>query len=84
MLLKDFLKKYWWRYSIGVLFLIAVDLIQIIIPKKVGEIVDILKTPSPDLQRILTIVAGIVFLSHRSFVGKISMEGYNNWGCKTF
>ena len=63
MLLKDFLKKYWWRYSIGVLFLIAVDLIQIIIPKKVGEIVDILKTPSPDLQLILTIVTGVVFLA---------------------
>ncbi|MDN5342110.1 MAG: ATP-binding cassette, subfamily multidrug efflux pump [Oceanotoga sp.] len=70
MLIKDFLKKYWWRYSIGILFLIVVDIIQIYIPKQIGNIVDVLEIPNFQMNDIKKLILGIIFLAFGLVIGR--------------
>jgi ATP-binding cassette subfamily B protein len=70
LLIKDFLKKYWWRYSIGILFLIVVDIIQIYIPKQIGNIVDVLEIPNFQMNDIKKLILGIIFLAFGLVIGR--------------
>lgn len=58
-MIKQFLRKYWYRYALGILVLIFVDLFQLFIPRIVGQVVDHLKT-QPNLDYVSTMVAWIV------------------------
>ncbi|MDO7975420.1 MULTISPECIES: ABC transporter ATP-binding protein [Oceanotoga] len=69
-MIKDFLKKYWWRYSIGILFLIVVDIIQIYIPKQIGNIVDVLEIPNFQMNDIKKLILGIIFLAFGLVIGR--------------
>ncbi|UYP00076.1 ABC transporter ATP-binding protein/permease [Oceanotoga sp. DSM 15011] len=70
LLIKDFLKKYWWRYSIGILFLIVVDIIQIYIPKQIGNIIDVLEIPNFQMNDIKKLILGIIFLAFGLVIGR--------------
>ena len=69
-LIKEFLKKYWWRYLIGIVFLIIVDIIQIFIPRQIGNIVDILDTTTPDLAQIKILILSILMLAFGLAIGR--------------
>ncbi|MDY6895328.1 MAG: ABC transporter ATP-binding protein, partial [Thermotogota bacterium] len=69
-MIKEFIKKYWWRYLIGVLFLITVDIIQLFIPRQIGSIVDLLNTQSPNLNQVKTLVFGIIMLALGLGIGR--------------
>jgi ATP-binding cassette subfamily B protein len=71
LLIKEFIKKYWWRYLIGILFLITVDIIQLFIPRQIGSIVDILNTQSPNLNQVKTLVFGIIMLALGLGIGRV-------------
>ncbi|ABX30866.1 ABC transporter related [Petrotoga mobilis SJ95] len=70
-MIKEFLKKYWWRYLIGILFLVTVDIIQLFIPREIGSIVDILNTQSPNLNQVKTLIFGIIMLALGLGIGRV-------------
>jgi len=58
--IKDFLKKYWYRYVLGILVLVLVDLSQLFVPKLIGQVVDHLKLPNPDQKYIWLMISWIM------------------------
>jgi len=59
-LIASYLKKTWWKYIIGVLFLIAVDLLQLIPPRLTGRLVDIVKSNDANENTLLIFILGIL------------------------
>lgn len=59
-MLKEFLRKYWLRYTLGILVLILVDLSQLFVPKFVGQVVDHLKLPNPDQRYVWLMISWIM------------------------
>lgn len=59
-MIKDFLKKYWYRYVLGILVLVLVDLSQLFVPKLIGQVVDHLKLPNPDQKYIWLMISWIM------------------------
>jgi len=59
-LIASYLKKTWWKYSVGVLFLIAVDLLQLIPPRLTGRLVDIIKSNEASENTLLIFILGIL------------------------
>ena len=70
MLIKSYLKKYWWKYVLGIIFLLVVDYIQIIIPKRIGSIIDYIETDSWNLDHLKILVLGIVMLAAGLVIGR--------------
>ncbi|BBE32156.1 multidrug ABC transporter ATP-binding protein [Tepiditoga spiralis] len=69
MLLKEFYKKEWWRYLLGILVLLVVDYIQVIIPQKIGQIFDILNTNS-SMDYLKILISSILFLAFGLVLGR--------------
>ncbi len=59
-MIKEFLKKHWYRYVLGISVLVLVDLSQLFIPKLVGQVVDHLKLPKPDQRYIWLMISWIM------------------------
>ena len=70
-LIKNFLKKHWWRYLIGVTFLITVDVIQIFIPKQIGSIIDAVGLAVPDMLYVNSLIFRILMLAVGLAIGRI-------------
>lgn len=70
MLIRDFFKKYWWRYLLGIIFLITVDIIQIYIPRQVGQIVDMLEVPVNTVSEIRLLAIGIILFAGGLALGR--------------
>ena len=61
--------KYLWLFIIGIAALIAVDYIQLFIPKYLGEVVDILQT-NGDTNRIFTLGFYVLAVAGGMFLGR--------------
>lgn len=59
-MLKEFLKKNWYLYLLGVLALISVDTLQMFIPRFVGRIVDSLNSPVINMDYVKVATGWIV------------------------
>ncbi|HEY8540881.1 MAG TPA: ABC transporter transmembrane domain-containing protein, partial [Pseudothermotoga sp.] len=59
-MIKEFLKKHWYRYLLGILVLVLVDLSQLFVPKLVGQVVDHLKLPNPNQRYIWLMISWIM------------------------
>lgn len=59
-MIKEFLKKHWYRYLLGVFVLILVDLSQLFVPRFVGQVVDHLKLPNPDQKYLWLMISWIM------------------------
>ncbi|HCZ07345.1 MAG TPA: ABC transporter ATP-binding protein [Thermotogae bacterium] len=59
-MIATYLKKNWWKYALGVLFLIAVDLLQLIPPRLTGRLVDLLKSSEADENTLLIFILGVL------------------------
>ncbi len=70
-LIKNFLKKHWWKYLIGVTFLITVDVIQIFIPKQIGSIIDAVGLAVPDMLYVNSLIFRILMLAVGLAIGRI-------------
>ena len=55
--LKPFFKKYWYKYLIGVLCILAVDALQMVNPKILGHITELLKTGETTMDEIVFYIA---------------------------
>lgn len=69
IIIKEFVKKNWWRYLIGVLFLLIIDYLQIFIPKRIGSIIDYLKV-FEDFDVIKSYIFSILFLAFSIMIGR--------------
>ncbi len=59
-MIKEFLKKHWYKYLLGVFVLILVDLSQLFVPRFVGQVVDHLKLPNPDQKYLWLMISWIM------------------------
>jgi ATP-binding cassette subfamily B multidrug efflux pump len=58
--LLEFVKKHWYSYLIGILTLIVVDLLQLYIPRFIGQVVDHLRSNQPTMSFVAVMVGWIV------------------------
>ncbi|MGM0640382.1 MAG: ABC transporter ATP-binding protein [Thermotogota bacterium] len=70
LLIKSYFKKYWWKYALGIIFLLIVDYIQIIIPRRIGRIIDYIGNDSWDLDNLKILVLGILMLATGLVIGR--------------
>ena len=61
--IKDLLLKYKYRYMLGVLFLLGVDLLQLVLPKVLGDVTDVLESGSLTKPRLLEYALIIIAIS---------------------
>lgn len=59
-MLLEFVKKHWYSYLIGILTLIVVDLLQLYIPRFIGQVVDHLRSNQPTMSFVAVMVGWIV------------------------
>ncbi|WP_459994628.1 ABC transporter ATP-binding protein [Marinitoga arctica] len=69
IIIKEFIKKNWWRYLIGIIFLLIIDYMQIYIPKKIGNIMDDLKLVK-DFEAIKLSIYSIIILAISIMMGR--------------
>lgn len=63
----DFLKQYWFRYILGIVFLFLSAYVQVYNPKLLGIIIDLLDSPNIDKQSILYNLKLLVLVAFLSF-----------------
>lgn len=69
-MIKDFLKRYWWRYLVGSIFLIVVDILMILVPRITGLVVDSLRVAPDDLSTVRVLLFGIVGVAFGLFFAR--------------
>lgn len=83
-MIKEYLKKNWWRYLIGISFLVTVDVIQIFIPKSIGSLVDTLKIENFDMLDIKNIIISIIMMALGLAVGRFFWRIFIIGGARLF
>ncbi len=68
--LSDFFRRNWWRYAAGIAFLIAVDALQLVVPRILGMLTDDLRQGLADGGRIARYVALIIGVAGLVAVGR--------------
>ncbi|MGC8819379.1 MAG: ABC transporter ATP-binding protein [Mesoaciditoga sp.] len=66
----EFFKSRWKHYLIGVLFLVLIDYLQILVPKYIGNVVNLVIKPPVDLSVIFKYVILIVFIAGGVVIGR--------------
>jgi len=69
-LIIEFFKSRWKYYLIGVLFLVLIDYLQILVPKYIGNVVNLVIKPPVDLSVIFKYVILIVFIAGGVVIGR--------------
>ena len=74
MLFGKHINRYYLKYAplfiLGILALVAVDIIQLFVPEFLGEVVKILKTPDGDRQRNFTLGIYDLIVAAGMFLGR--------------
>ena len=74
MLFGKHINRYYLKYAplfiLGILALVAVDIIQLLVPEYLGEVVKILQTPDSDRQRIFTLGIYVLIVAAGMFLGR--------------
>lgn len=76
------LVKHKWRYAKGLFFLIIINLLQVLVPRITGDVVDGLKTLSLDngdllyYAVILVLISLMIFISH--YLSRVQVMGASN------
>ena len=74
MLFGKHVNRYYLKYAplfiLGILALVAVDIIQLLVPEYLGEVVKILQTPDSDRQRIFTLGIYVLIVAAGMFLGR--------------
>ncbi len=69
-MIRDFLKIHWKGYLIGIIFLAAIDYLQILVPKYTGDVVNIVIKPPVDMKLILNFVILIILIAAGVVIGR--------------
>ncbi|AEH51342.1 ABC transporter ATP-binding protein [Pseudothermotoga thermarum] len=59
-MIKEFLKKHWYKYVLGITCLVVVDLLQLYVPRYVSKVVDHLRYEKPDLNYVSIIIWSVI------------------------
>ena len=74
MLFGKHINRYYLKYAplfiLGILALVAVDIIQLFVPEYLGEVVKILQTPDSDRGRIMTLGIYVLIVAAGMFLGR--------------
>lgn len=66
--IREFLKKSWSRYALGVVFLFAGSYVQVLAPKYLGIIIDLLEEPVIDRQLVIRYIVLTLVVAVLAFV----------------
>lgn len=66
--IRDFLRKYWSRYALGAFFLVISSYVQILAPRYLGIIIDLLKEPQIDEARVRHFILLTILVAFAAFV----------------
>lgn len=69
-ILIDFLKRNWYKYLLGFLALVMVDLLQVYVPRIVGKIVDSLNTETMNFAELKIMIGWIMAAASGMFLGR--------------
>ncbi|HEY5583999.1 MAG TPA: ABC transporter ATP-binding protein [Ruminiclostridium sp.] len=61
--IRDLLLKYKYRYAIGIVFLLCVDILQLILPKLLGDVTDLLESRSLTRSKLAEYALILVFIA---------------------
>ncbi len=70
-LIRYFLKQNWYRYLIGILFLISVDTLMLITPRIMGSIVDELRSGVQDMEYIGLLILAVIGVAFGLFITRL-------------
>ena len=70
-LIRYFLKQNWYRYLIGILFLISVDTLMLITPRIMGSIVDELRSGVQDMEYIGLLILAVIGVALGLFITRL-------------
>jgi ATP-binding cassette subfamily B protein len=68
--IRTFLKKRWKYYILGIIFLASIDYLQILVPKYIGEVVNIVIKPPVNLGIVMNFVVLIIIIAAGVVVGR--------------
>ncbi|MEA4882635.1 MAG: ABC transporter ATP-binding protein [Clostridia bacterium] len=74
--LKEFLIRYKWRYIVGILFLLFVDSVQLVVPRLLGRLTDILQSGALTERALLGFVLAVIGLALATAVGRFLWRIY--------
>ncbi len=70
-LIRYFIKQNWYRYLIGILFLISVDALMLITPRIMGSIVDELRSGVQDIEYIGLLILAVIGVALGLFITRL-------------
>jgi len=70
-LIRYFIKQNWYRYLIGILFLISVDALMLITPRIMGSIVDELRSGVQDIEFIGLLILAVIGVALGLFITRL-------------
>jgi ATP-binding cassette subfamily B protein len=70
-LIKYFFKQNWYRYLVGILFLISVDALMLITPRIMGSIVDELRSGVQDIEYIGLLILAVIGVAFGLFITRL-------------
>lgn len=74
--LKPFFKKYWYRYFFGIFFILVVDILQIINPKVLGSITELLESGNATMSQLAYYIAILLGIAITLAVGRFFWRIY--------
>ncbi|MEW6229535.1 MAG: ABC transporter ATP-binding protein [Bacillota bacterium] len=74
--LRDFFARYKWRYVVGVLFLVAVDALQLLVPRILGRMTDLFRLGELDDTGLIRYVGYIIGVALLVAVGRYFWRMY--------
>ncbi|MGC9214398.1 MAG: ABC transporter ATP-binding protein [Athalassotoga sp.] len=69
-MIRTFLEKRWKYYILGIIFLSSIDYLQILVPKYIGEVVNIVIKPPVNLGIVMNFVVLIIIIAAGVVVGR--------------
>lgn len=68
--LREFLREHAWRYALGILFLLAVDVLQLFIPRVLGNMTDLLDSGAMAMADLKRHIAYLILLAGAIAAGR--------------
>ncbi len=70
--IRNFLKKYWLSYVLGIFFLVVIDFVQTRIPIYIGGVIDSLKTGSLTEEKLISDALKILLMAIGIILGRVA------------
>lgn len=75
-IITDFVREHKWRYILGIIFILAVDILQLVFPKILGYLVDDLQTMNITMRIIAKYIGIIILVAFATFIFRFLFRIY--------